>query len=522
MFKKIKKFRGSLTVEATMVLPIVIITLLFIANILNICMVNLCIQQAMNNTAKKISQDIYIVYRFAGEKRYEKFINKLNSINQDYDSFEGSATETKDRFKTLQTSAQNTVDSLGIVLDTFKLNKDEEGNFDFKAFAEELDKFPENVDKLVDDWEQSKTDFKSFAEQFKDTSTKGKDNIASIVIKLLSDEATGATGTALTYFLFKDYATNKLKVPSSRITDLNFLHSSLNADGSFDLIITYRYINPFSFVNSESMEYSVINKTIRMTNAIKVRPFIGENGTSLIKKDDNDFDNNTISTSSEIEAKDNENESTPSDVEEVKTKYKIDYVLYHYNKNCSRLKNIVQLPYGTVFLTNYGIFEKNGIAIPSMDQNGNLYFYGYGYGKFGRYVPCPICACCAFTATDPVWLNVDHSILIENDINVLFHKNKKCFVLDDVIENSYIRESNLITRNKKYKEWELDYDSLYYGGRSLYSSGLKKQLEDGTYLVKVFYPCNKCCDFNSNGKIDSNKTYYSIGEEIKSFNPLIK
>ena len=123
MYKIIKnKIRGSLTVEATLVLPMVIVTLLFLANILNICMVNLCMQQSLNNTAKKISQDSYLVYRVSGERNFVKFIDNLNDVDQSYETVEAAAKDTKSKFDNVQKNIKQTIDNTNIVLSSNAFN----------------------------------------------------------------------------------------------------------------------------------------------------------------------------------------------------------------------------------------------------------------------------------------------------------------------------------------------------------------------------------------------------------------
>lgn len=289
MFKNFyRKNKGSLTIEAAIVLPIVIITLLFIANILNICMVNTCMQQSLNNTAKKISQDSYFVYRFAGEENYTKFINFLSKTNDGYNAVNDKAKNTSDRLGEIQTSAVTTLHSFDIAKNTFATYEPPENITEMPAKVIELleycDNFVNNVKDLLDKCRETIDASKNFASSIKELTVTGKENITSVVVKLLIDTGTGFLGSSIAEMLFNKY-TDELDVPASKITDLNFFHSSLNADGSVTLVITYNYKNPFSFVNQKSLEYSVINRNIRMTNAITVKPFVGKNGTSLIGND---------------------------------------------------------------------------------------------------------------------------------------------------------------------------------------------------------------------------------------------
>lgn len=276
MFKFLrKKQKGSLTVEAALVFPLVIITLLFVANILNICMVHLLMQQALNNTVKKISQDTYLVYRFAGEDRYAKVIDALNNERDGYEEFEGAADVSKASFSELQESATDTINSLKKTAHTFDNTTISNVMTKFSEFNTNLENLFVSIDRTIDK-------FKSFAQSLKELKDSGIKNWKSILISLSVDTGVGGAVTLISKHLFDTY-TNEMSVPASKIEDLCFLHSEYNKeDGSFTVVINYLYKNPFSFVNDSSLEYSLINKKIRMANIITIRPFLGKNGTSLI------------------------------------------------------------------------------------------------------------------------------------------------------------------------------------------------------------------------------------------------
>ena len=279
----LKKHKGSLTVEAALVFPLVIITLLFIANILNICMVHTCMQQSLNNTAKKISQDSYLVYRFAGEENYEKFINFLSKTNEGYETFKSKAEDTSEKLSKMQESSIDTITSFNTAKDTFKSYEAPKKILEIpKKIVELVDycnQFVDNVKNLLDKCKLTIEAAKNFASSINALAITGKENISSIAIKLLLDASSGFAGSSVAEKLFNKY-TKELKVPASRITDINFLHSSLNKDGSFTMVVSFKYVNPFSFVNSN----------IRMTNAITIKPFVGKNGTSIIGKNNTSED----------------------------------------------------------------------------------------------------------------------------------------------------------------------------------------------------------------------------------------
>ena len=314
-----KKNKGSLTVEAALVLPLVIMTLLFTVNILNICMVNTCVQQALNNTAKKVSQDAYLVYRFAGEENYANFLDFVNSSNDGYDKLSTKLDDSIKKFDEVSESAKTLLKSWDTTKHTF------DGFTIFKAI-EYGKKFIENIKDLFDKAKGVIKSAQNLSSSIKELVKTGKENFKDIVIKLLLDEGGGFVGANISERLFNKYRT-ELNVPASRILNLNFFHSVLNRDGSFTFVISYLYENPFSFINQKSLEYSVINKEIRMTNAITIKPFVGKNGTSLINSDKFENDDGSIVYIT----------STAYEIDESNKKY-------HKDRNCrtlSRSKDVV-------------------------------------------------------------------------------------------------------------------------------------------------------------------------------------
>lgn len=259
--------------EATLVFPLVIITLLFIANILNVCMVHTCMQQALNNTAKKISQDSYIIYRFSGEENYQNFINNLTDVNKGYDAFLAQAETTKNNFETAQDNSKEVINSFGDLSSSFSGSE---------GFFKKVIIFKDNICKLIDNLYNAKVSYEKLAYSIDDLVKSGKENIEAIVIKLLFDGGTGFVASNIIEYVFNNY-TKEMSVPASKIQNINFISSSLNSDGSYTVVLDYEYKNPFSFVNSNSaeMKSTLINRIISMRNIITIKPFIGKNGTSF-------------------------------------------------------------------------------------------------------------------------------------------------------------------------------------------------------------------------------------------------
>lgn len=286
-----KKSKGSLTVEATLVLPLVLITLLFTVNILNICMVNLCMQQSLNNTAKKISQDSYLVYRLAGKDAYKEFMNTLSKASDGYEDFKNKAEETKNSFTKLQDSVKSTVRTISSISEIFqdeeKVNDDtvKIKKEDKKSLLDKVEALSEGLKTLNVNKNDMDKSFGDFTTSVKTLYTSGKENIKAIAIKFMFDIGTSAAFTGIAEYAYNMYTGEKgLNIPASKIEELNFFHSKFNDDGSFTMVLSYLYVNPFSFVNHDSFEYSVINKKIRMVNCVTIKPFIGKDGTELSDK----------------------------------------------------------------------------------------------------------------------------------------------------------------------------------------------------------------------------------------------
>lgn len=74
------KHRGSLTVEATILVPFVLTSWLIIANFMNIFLLHIVIQQALNNTVREIAQYSYFI------TRYDAY-DKLATFNYSEDTY---------------------------------------------------------------------------------------------------------------------------------------------------------------------------------------------------------------------------------------------------------------------------------------------------------------------------------------------------------------------------------------------------------------------------------------------------
>lgn len=245
-------------------------------------MVHLLMQQALNNTAKVISQDSYIIYRFAKEENYEKLISNISAMNSEYEKFDDEMKITKTGFDELQTSAAKAVNSFFELGEPFKSKDEEENLFEkIAGIPDRISDFGNKLKQLKDNATSTVDKFNEFTGELKKLASVGNETGASVVKKLISDTLVGASGASISYMLFNKYR-DRLGVPASKISEINILNSAVNSDGTFTIAVEYLYNNPFSFINKKSFEYSVINRKIRMTNVITIKPFIGKNGTSLV------------------------------------------------------------------------------------------------------------------------------------------------------------------------------------------------------------------------------------------------
>lgn len=98
-----KKIRGSITVEATIVLPIYILMLVFFMSFLNIFYIKMVVQSGLNNAGTTISQYCYAIDLTlpGGMSNFtlkESTPGKVNAISDGIDDFVGSAQRTLDVF----------------------------------------------------------------------------------------------------------------------------------------------------------------------------------------------------------------------------------------------------------------------------------------------------------------------------------------------------------------------------------------------------------------------------------------
>ena len=281
------KKRGSLTVEASIVLPIVLITLLFFINFINVYLEHMCMQQALNNTAKKISQNAYLVYRFSGEEQYTEYINNINSQEYDDSVLIEKANTVIDGYNTVEDNFKTTIDSVSDFAESIK-------NIAFSSILTDFGAFWNScmnvIGKTVELFNNVVNTQKSTKLLIKYIGDLGKKNSKYIILQTLYKELEGQANSMFVTHLFLKY-TRDLKVSVKRLENVKLASTKLDDDknGTFKLLLTYTFKNPFSLLNSKSMEYSIINREIRMFHTATVSPFVGKSGTSLKELHDKKF-----------------------------------------------------------------------------------------------------------------------------------------------------------------------------------------------------------------------------------------
>ena len=126
-----KKERGAVIVEATISLPVYIFAIFIILSIVNICYIQARIGNALNASAKEISQYTYLYYKFGGDKADAK-------------SKEGTEESRK--------LSEKTIDGLVDVMDSLSGAKKSADSGAFDDMTAKLNNSKGNVDDLCNDY----------------------------------------------------------------------------------------------------------------------------------------------------------------------------------------------------------------------------------------------------------------------------------------------------------------------------------------------------------------------------------
>ena len=278
--------KGSLTVEATLILPFIFITWLYIINFLNIYLIHATVQQALNNTAKRVSEYTYLLERtnvtsslqdvFA---KTDDTIKKGNDLRNNAEDAYNYGKETYENSKQIIKTAKSTAESAEAVYhNSAELLNGATGSGDFSAKVESI---TENAKTVVTNLTSGDLSFanikskvidpaKSFGESVKATYEVLKSINGDNVKDYFLSELTNAGGGLLIGAFFNIYI-DGLSMRTQDISYMNFAGSKFfygKANNSMALIATYTYTNPFSirflpgFTKSQIRQTCVMNMWI--------------------------------------------------------------------------------------------------------------------------------------------------------------------------------------------------------------------------------------------------------------------
>ena len=243
-----KNQKGSLTVEAVIVLPIVIISLLFIVNMMNIFYLQAAMQQALNSTAKILAQYSYVIDK-AGytDKAAEYFTMSAGTS--------AKSTQIQSSVDTLTTSASSALQTIngGLSID--------------------------NIGSVIGDL----SSFSSSASTLAQTlgSITGDDLVDFAMSELLNGASGFLVGMLANSYL-RDMQVNFDRLDNIDYTSSKFFYGS---DKEISLVVTATYLNPFDFFGYSEIEL------VRIST---IRPWIGdENGGPFDRANTNSGGNGT-------------------------------------------------------------------------------------------------------------------------------------------------------------------------------------------------------------------------------------
>lgn len=222
--QRIQKQSGSITVEATLVLPVYILAILFIINFLNISYLQLTIQQGLNNAGRTLSQYCYAVDLTLG----------IEKINQEAEKIDGKVKEVEG----VVTNFKEITGTAASIFQEFSLDRLKELVSQGKAFLKSVKSMKSSLAQI-----------------------KGGD----IVDYLLT---TGSElGTSMLVEAMVDEYLNEMKVNRSMLNGKIQYQVCLSPKGDdLVLIATYQY---------QSGMFSMFTDGIDMRQVVVLHPWVG-------------------------------------------------------------------------------------------------------------------------------------------------------------------------------------------------------------------------------------------------------
>ena len=217
--------RGSITVEAAVILPFYILLLVFLANFLNIYYTHQAIQHGLHNAGNILAQYCYAVDLTVGMDSLtlsEETSDKIDEITSGVEEFSQSAQDTLALF---------------------------EGPISLEI-----------LQQLVDNGKEFVNATGNLVEKFKDVS---KDDVVNVLFSYGAQE----TGGFLVKLLVENYLDN-LQVKRSNITGDIHYSMYISTDGNYNLVLqaAYTYNDPI---------FSVFTEGFQIQQQVVVHPWIG-------------------------------------------------------------------------------------------------------------------------------------------------------------------------------------------------------------------------------------------------------
>lgn len=229
-----KRQRGSLTVEAMLVLPLVFVSWLTIINLINIYYLQFSVQQALNSTAQRVAEYCYLIDR-AGQ------LDKLGEIL----TMDSSTSEKSSQLKEGITGVTGYAQDLGNILTNFSLDK--------------IPQIKESVEGFTD---SAKTAFDALGQM------KPEDLKEYFLSEL------GGAGAGMMIGSMVNASIEDLNIELKDISEIDYTKSQFlyGSQQHFTIVASYTYHNPLAIR---------LFPDIKMAQMITMRPWIGASGSSL-------------------------------------------------------------------------------------------------------------------------------------------------------------------------------------------------------------------------------------------------
>lgn len=228
------KTKGSITVETVMVFPIFFFIIVIILNFLNVFYIHFVMQQAINNTAKRLSEYSYLVDITVGVERFDwkdKIHQKVETLRESIDNVQVAAKDTTNNF-----SKELNIEKIPELIGS-------------------IENFGKSLDLL-------KTNIKSIE----------KEDIINGSISFFTDLATGKVLEGLVSNYFKNMGMDMYKY----IEDVDFSNSNFYLESenrNIKIIVTYKYKNPFTIGGYDPL--SLNNEELKIKQQSVIHPWIG-------------------------------------------------------------------------------------------------------------------------------------------------------------------------------------------------------------------------------------------------------